>query len=211
MTITLAGHFADRSTWEMQHCPVARAMAAIGPPSAVLVLGEAYFGTSRFGDFVRNLDMTESAVTARLSHLVTTGLLSKEPYKEPGQRTRYEYHLTKMGLDLLPVLVGLMEWGDTYLQGGRGLKGERRGGRALPAGFGRQVALTHADCDEAVSAQVRCSAGHLIRADQIVMTPAPPARPAARQAPESNVDEGTASNGKDAAHASRERTTPDAR
>lgn len=170
MTIILEGHFADRTTWSLLSCPIAKALAAIGPPSAVLVLGEAYFGTSRFGDFVRNLGMTESAVTARLSHLVSTGLLSKEPYKEPGQRTRYEYHLTKMGRDLLPTLVSLMEWGDTYLQGAHRHRQSEQGRRQSEQG--RQVTLTHAGCDEAVSAEVRCSAGHLVGMDGIVMRPA---------------------------------------
>ncbi|WP_218004913.1 winged helix-turn-helix transcriptional regulator [Actinomadura macra] len=155
MTITLEGHFADRSAWSMQNCPVARTLSALGPPSAVLVLSEAYFGTNRFGDFVRNLGMTESAVTARLRHLVKAGLLSKEPYQEPGQRTRYEYHLTKMGLDLAPTLVGLMEWGETY----------------LPHEEGRQVMLTHAGCDEPVASQVRCASGHDVPVNEIIMRP----------------------------------------
>lgn len=153
MTITLGGHFADRDTWSMQNCPVARTLAALGPPSAVLVLSEAYFGTSRFGDFVRNLGMTESAVTARLRHLVKAGLLSREPYQEPGQRTRYEYHLTKMGLDLAPTLVGLMEWGENY----------------LPHEDGRQVMLTHAGCGADVVAEVRCADGHTVGVGDIVM------------------------------------------
>ncbi|MEU6034766.1 helix-turn-helix domain-containing protein [Actinomadura sp. NPDC047616] len=155
MTITLAGTFADRSTWSMQNCPVARTLSALGPPSAVLVLSEAYFGTSRFGDFVRNLGMTESAVTARLQHLVKAGLLSRKPYREPGQRTRYEYHLTQMGLDLAPTLVSLMEWGERY----------------LPHEEGPQVALTHSGCGQAVTAQVRCASGHDVPVNEIVMRP----------------------------------------
>ncbi|WP_207943291.1 helix-turn-helix domain-containing protein [Actinomadura sp. KC345] len=155
MTIALEGHFADRDAWSMQNCPVARTLAALGPPSAVLVLSEAYFGTNRFGDFVRNLAMTESAVTARLRHLVKAGLLSREPYQEPGQRTRYEYHLTKMGQDLAPTLVGLMEWGETY----------------LPGDEGRQVRLTHAGCGKAVTSQVRCADGHDVGVDEIIMGP----------------------------------------
>lgn len=158
VTIALEGHFADRDAWSMQNCPVARTLAALGPPSAVLVLSEAYFGTNRFGDFVRNLGMTESAVTARLRHLVDAGLLSREPYQEPGQRTRYEYHLTKMGQDLAPTLVGLMEWGETY----------------LPGDEGRQVRLTHAGCGEAVTAQVRCADGHDVAVDEIIMGPPRP-------------------------------------
>lgn len=181
MTISLEGHFADRDTWSMQNCPVARTLAALGPPSAVLVLSEAYFGTNRFGDFVRNLGMTESAVTARLRHLVTAGLLSREPYQEPGQRTRYEYHLTKMGQDLAPTLVGLMEWGETY----------------LPGDEGRQVTLTHAGCGEAVTAQVRCADGHDVGVDEIVMGPPKPAdgENGAAQTSETQTGDGGTRNG----------------
>ena len=172
------GHFADRSTWSMQNCPVARTLSALGPPSAVLVLSEAYFGTSRFGDFVRNLEMTESAVTARLQHLVKTGLLSKEPYREPGQRTRYEYHLTKMGRDLVPTLVSLMEWGETY----------------MPHEEGRQVSLTHAGCGEAVTAQVRCAGGHSVPVDEIAMGP-PTADTSSWHPPEPEGTEGAGDSG----------------
>jgi DNA-binding HxlR family transcriptional regulator len=173
VTITLSGHFTDRSTWSMQRCPIARALAAIGPPSAVLVLSEAYIGTNRFGDFVRNLDMTESAVTARLNHLVDAGLLSRRPYKEPGQRTRYEYHLTQMGRDLQPVLVGLMEWGDTYVQGE----------------YGRQATLIHADCGEPVASEVHCAGGHRVGVDDIVMRPADDPPPQRSPAPLSSADD----------------------
>src|SRR5689334_22380099 len=99
-----------RFDWLRDFCPIAKALETIGPPSSVLVLREANFGTSRFDDFARRLQMTDSAVTARLRQLVEAGLLAKVPYREPGQRTRYEYHLTPQGLDLLPALVSLMRW-----------------------------------------------------------------------------------------------------
>ena len=28
---------------------------------------------------------------------------------------RFEYHLTRKGVDLQPVLIGLMQWGDRYV------------------------------------------------------------------------------------------------
>lgn len=43
---------------------------------------------------------------------------SKVPYREPGQREREGYVLTRMGEDLLPVLLSLLKWGDDYLQDG---------------------------------------------------------------------------------------------
>ena len=44
------------------------------------------------------------------------GVLAKQPYKSPGQRTRYEYVLTGRGRQLFPVLVSLVEFG-MLLQG----------------------------------------------------------------------------------------------
>lgn len=60
--------------------------------------------------------MTEAVAAARLKELTALGALAKQPYREVGQRTRYEYVLTDMGRDLLPVVLGLMQWGDKYLQ-----------------------------------------------------------------------------------------------
>ena len=52
--------------------------------------------------------------------LTEAGLLRREPYKEPGSRTRHEYVLTDMGADLMPAVFALKDWGDTHLQEGGG-------------------------------------------------------------------------------------------
>lgn len=69
------------------------------------------------------------------------GALTKEPYREPGQRTRNAYVLTEAGHDLLPVLLALLEWGAAHTEG-------------------RAPAVTHAGCGEPVGVQLRCAAGH---------------------------------------------------
>ncbi|MEO3929072.1 winged helix-turn-helix transcriptional regulator [Micromonosporaceae bacterium B7E4] len=38
-------------------------------------------------------------------------MLAKRPYREPGQRTRYEYIRTEAGRELLPVVLALLGWG----------------------------------------------------------------------------------------------------
>jgi DNA-binding HxlR family transcriptional regulator len=81
-----------------------------------LILREALYGTTRFDDFVRRTKTTDAIVAARLKHLTELGLLVKQPYQEPGQRTRYEYLLTDKGEDLLPALFAMKQWGDKYLQ-----------------------------------------------------------------------------------------------
>ncbi len=90
-------------------------LTLLGPTSSLLVMREALWGTRRFDQFVERLPLTEATVAARLRHLVDVGLLTKSRYVEAGQRPREEYVLTPMGQDLMPVIIGLMQWGDQHL------------------------------------------------------------------------------------------------
>ena len=100
MTV-LQGRLADRDTWSaVGECPIEKTMALLGTKSAMLIMREAYYGTTRFEDFWRRVGVTKAAASARLSELVEAGLLERRPYKEPGQRSRDEYVLTDAGLRL---------------------------------------------------------------------------------------------------------------
>ncbi|WP_194908693.1 winged helix-turn-helix transcriptional regulator [Catenulispora rubra] len=116
MAMQLEPVLADRDRWTAEQCSIDKAISAIGTRSAILLLREAYYGTTRFDAFARRVGVTEAVAAARLKELTELGVLAKQPYREPGQRTRYEYVLTEMGRDLLPVVLGLMQWGDKYLQ-----------------------------------------------------------------------------------------------
>jgi DNA-binding HxlR family transcriptional regulator len=116
MSIIFEGELADRSTWSLDDCSISMTMDAIGNRSTISVLREALYGTTRFDDFVRRTKTTDAIVATRLKQLTELGLLTKQPYQEPGQRTRYEYQLTDKGKDLLPALFALKQWGDKYLQ-----------------------------------------------------------------------------------------------
>jgi hypothetical protein len=97
----------------------------------------------------------------RLARLVDEGLLRKVPYRERGQRSRDEYRLTDKGLDLYPVLVAMMEWGDRHAVGAAG----------------PQVLLRHRDCGEPVRLELSCSAGHVLgSAREVTPVPGPGAR-----------------------------------
>ncbi|QBJ98113.1 transcriptional regulator [Rhodococcus sp. ABRD24] len=116
MVMKLEGALSDREAWETgDHCSIGRAMEVVGTRSAILLLREAYYGTTRFDDFAHRVGITDAVASARLKDLVQAGLLTKSPYRVPGQRTRYEYVLTEMGRDLLPAVIALMQWGDKYL------------------------------------------------------------------------------------------------
>ena len=55
------------------HCSIARALEVVGTRSAMLILREAYYGTTRFDDFARRVGITEAVAATRLRELATTG------------------------------------------------------------------------------------------------------------------------------------------
>jgi DNA-binding HxlR family transcriptional regulator len=115
----------------------------------------------RFDDIQRRTGMPRQVLSDRLVRLVDEGLLRKVPYRDSGQRRRDEYRLTAKGLDLYPVLVALMAWGDQYA--------------ASPDG--PQVLLQHRDCGEPVQLQLSCRAGHVLdSAREVTPVPGPGAR-----------------------------------
>jgi DNA-binding HxlR family transcriptional regulator len=116
----------------------------------------------RFDDMQRRTGIPRQVLSSRLARLVAEGLLRKVPYQEAGQRSRDEYRLTSKGVDLYPLLVALMQWGDNY--------------EAAPDG--PPVLLRHRDCGEPVRLQLSCRAGHVLESARDV-TPVP--GPGARQ------------------------------
>ncbi|MEV4237826.1 MULTISPECIES: helix-turn-helix domain-containing protein [unclassified Nocardia] len=118
MAAVMEGPLADLSAWKPTECSIAKAMDLIGTRSAILILREAYYGTTRFDGFAARVGITDAAASGQLRKLTEAGLLAKRPYQEEGKRTRHEYVLTDMGRDLLPVVLALMQWGDVYLQPG---------------------------------------------------------------------------------------------
>jgi DNA-binding HxlR family transcriptional regulator len=118
MAAVMEGSLADLNAWERAGCSIARALDIIGTRSAILILREAYYGTRRFDSFAGRVGITDAALAKQLRKLVEAGLFEKRPYQESGQRVRHEYLLTENGLDLLPAVVALWQWGDRYLQPG---------------------------------------------------------------------------------------------
>ena len=147
----------DRSAWSTANCSIARAMDVVGSRSAMLVMREAMLGTRRFDDFVRHVGIGEPAMAARLKELVAAGLFERFPYREQGQRTRYEYRLTRKGQELLPVITALRQWGDHW----------------AADEAGPSVVATHRGCGHPVRAVLRCEQGHDIADGEIDIVAGP--------------------------------------
>jgi DNA-binding HxlR family transcriptional regulator len=93
-------------------CPIARSLEHVGEWWSILILRDAFTGTSRFDDFQANLGIAPNMLTRRLKTLVESGLLEKRRYSE--KPARYEYILTKKGRDFRPVLWSLIAWGNEH-------------------------------------------------------------------------------------------------
>lgn len=146
----LQGPLADRDAWSaVGECAIEKTMAVVGTKSAMLIMREAYYGTTRFDDFARRVGITKAATSARLSELVELGLLKRQPYHEPGQRRREEYVLTEAGIDFMPVVWAMFEWGRRHLPGRHRLR------------------LTHLGCGADAEVQIRCTEGHLVPPDEL--------------------------------------------
>ncbi|GAB7102782.1 helix-turn-helix domain-containing protein [Streptomyces phaeofaciens JCM 4814] len=94
-------------------CSIADALALVGEKYSLLVLREVCLGNGRFDQLVRNIGAPRDILTTRLRRLVDAGILAKRPYSERPQR--FEYRPTQAGLELEPVLMTLMAWGDRHL------------------------------------------------------------------------------------------------
>ncbi len=101
-----------RTSFESMNCPVARAVDALGDSWNVLILREAFYGRSRFDEFIAELGIPSNTLTRRLQELVDSGLLEKRLYSERPPRS--QYLLTTRGRDLRPVLLTLLAWGNKH-------------------------------------------------------------------------------------------------
>ena len=147
----LQGVLAERDKWSaVGQCAIEKTMSLVGTKSAMLLMREAYYGTTRFDDFAKRVGITKAATSARLAELVAAGLLTKRPYREPGQRSRDEYVLTQAGTDFMPVVWAMFEWGRQHL-GDTGLR------------------LTHLGCGADTTVEIRCTEGHEVPPDELGM------------------------------------------
>ena len=103
---------------EEESCSVARTLAVIGDRWSLLVLRECFLRVRRFEEFQSRLGITRALLADRLKKLVRFGVLRKSPYQESPRR--YEYILTQKGLDLYPIIMAIVHWGDVHMVDERG-------------------------------------------------------------------------------------------
>src|ERR1700754_867373 len=152
---------AEGLAWSIDGCTIGRAMEVLGEKWTVVVLREIFNGLRRFDDMRVRTGIPRQVLANRLAMLVDQGMLRRVPYREPGARERHEYRLTPKGLDVYPVLITLLEWGNRYLSDPEG----------------PPLRVVHRECGAAVHAEVHCADGHRVDARRdVVPRPGPGAR-----------------------------------
>jgi DNA-binding HxlR family transcriptional regulator len=126
-------------TYESQNCSIARALEILGDRWTILVMRDAFMRVRRFEDFQRNLGIARNVLTDRLGRLVEEDILERRRYQE--RPARFEYRLTDKGLELWPVMMTLLQWGDRYY--------------AAPEG--PPVSVRHRDCGGEITPHLTCA------------------------------------------------------
>jgi DNA-binding HxlR family transcriptional regulator len=148
--VELAPPLDDRGTWSsIGDCPVEKTMSVVGSRNPMLIMREAFYGTTRFDDFAQRVGMAPATTSANLRALADAGLLRRQPYRDPGGRTRDEYLLTESGRDLMPVLFALFRWG------------QKHGGNPP------LLDLAHIGCGGSVDVAVTCGHDHTVGFDEV--------------------------------------------
>lgn len=143
-------------TLEEENCSVARTVAVIGDRWTLLILRECFMRVRRFEEFQARLGITRHLLAERLKKLVRFGVLRRIPYQE--NPTRHEYILTQKGLELHPILMAIVHWGDVHMIDERG----------------RPMRHEHKKCGHLFDPVMVCSeCGEPLHAKEVVVHPGP--------------------------------------
>lgn len=82
------------------------------------VLATFFLGARRFGEIRDSSKAATNILAGRLKLLVSHGMLQRRIYQN--NPVRYEYILTPKGMDVYPICLTLMKWGDRWLAKDRG-------------------------------------------------------------------------------------------
>jgi DNA-binding HxlR family transcriptional regulator len=103
-------------------CPINAAVEVLGDSWTMLVLRDVMFGNRRyFRELLLGSEegIASNILSSRLKQLTAAGLLTRERTNR-GQRAMYS--LTEAGIQVLPIMVALGDWGLAYRDGSRRLR-----------------------------------------------------------------------------------------
>lgn len=93
-------------------CGLPAALEAMGERWSFMILRAAFNGVHHFEDFQSILGIARNILSNRLAKLVENGIMMREQMAD--DRRKVYYCLTPKGLDLLPAMLSLRQWGEKY-------------------------------------------------------------------------------------------------
>lgn len=98
--------------------PFSEAVDLIGDRSTQLVISSFFLGARRHDEIANEWGIATNVLADRLKRLVEEGVVQRRLYQSSPDR--YEYLLTPKGLDLYPIILAQMCWGDRWLASSAG-------------------------------------------------------------------------------------------
>jgi DNA-binding HxlR family transcriptional regulator len=99
----------------MAECGISAALEVVGERWSFLILRGAFNGLHHFEQLQGTLGIARNILSNRLGRLVEHGILQRDP--DPADRRKVAYRLTEKGMELLPVLIALRQWGERWVCG----------------------------------------------------------------------------------------------
>lgn len=96
----------------LTECGLPQALEVMGERWSFMILRASFNGVHHFEEFLSELGIARNILSNRLAKLVDHEILKREPC--PEDRRKIEYRLTEKGMDLLPAMLALRQWGQKY-------------------------------------------------------------------------------------------------
>lgn len=96
-------------------CSLPTALEAMGERWSFMILRASFNGLYHFEEFLEELGIARNILSNRLTRLVESGILRRAACAD--DRRKIEYRLTDKGLELLPTMIALRQWGEKWGSG----------------------------------------------------------------------------------------------
>ena len=102
----------DKYRLELIDCGLPSALEVMGDRWSFMILRAAFNGVCHFEDFLEALGIARNILSNRLSRLVSDEIMVRKVCED--DRRKAEYRLTEKGIDLLPAVLALRQWGEKH-------------------------------------------------------------------------------------------------
>lgn len=95
-------------------CPISCSLDVFGDKWSLLIIRDIMLrGKLSYSEFLESEEkIATNILSNRLNVLVAENILVKQV--SPGNKSKFIYSLTEKGIDLLPIVIEIMDWGAKY-------------------------------------------------------------------------------------------------